>query len=150
MPSNLYGVANAPGSPFVAITAGGANVNCPAGVETVVVQSAPMIAPSQGYFYCMVAGQLAIASGATPPTLLTVAARFSTGSDFSSFQIPSTWLTTNYGFIVPAIFSSINSYLNWLAPGSIIQVTLNPTAQAVTAIGAGTTIGFTLLRSPDQ
>lgn len=146
--ANLYGVANAPGPSVFSQAA--TNITCPPGVETTVIASPALIATSQGYFLAQVSGQLYINMGATPPTALTVAYKLGAGSDSASYPIPGQYLTANGNIIVPISFLTLYFSTAWQTPGTVINITLNPTAQQVIVFNLCSNAFFVLLRAPDQ
>ena len=151
MPSNLYGVSNCPGIPLSGTFQGSSgNLACPANVETNVIVSAPLIAPSQGYFYCAITGVMGVLLGATPPTFLTIAVKFTTGSDFTNYVVPTGMLVANAEIVTPVTFYSPALTTNWLAPGSIVNVTVLPQGQAIQALSGTAYSYFALIRAPDQ
>lgn len=148
--ANLYGVANAPGPSVLNSTIGGGNITCPPGVETNIIASNPLIAVSQGFFFAQVLGQVAINIGATPPTALTVGFRIGAGADFWAWSWPSQYLVANAELISPLVAFTVTSQTIWQGTGSIVNVSLNPTAQQVIAFTTISYAYFNLVRAPDQ
>lgn len=147
MSSNLYGVANAQGAPQ-GISLGG-NVNCPAGVETVVIQSNPLIAPTPGQFSVLITGLMAVFYGATPPTAINWGVRFNGGSDIILLQWGPATQAAGAWQLLP-ICVCLGPYSSqWQAPGSAMQITCLPSGSAVTANQYSCISYFTLIRSPD-
>lgn len=148
--ANLYGVANPCIIPVAVGLIGGANINCPANTETNIIASPPLIAISAGYYYPMVWAYLGILIGATNPTNLVVSIRLGAGSDMDGAVIPPQQLVGN-AFIVdtfPLVGSA--SQAAYTGAGSILNVTINPTAQPVTAELNPSRAVIALFRAPDQ
>jgi hypothetical protein len=146
--SNLYGVANAPGAPQ-GITIGG-NISCPIGVETAVISSPPMIAPSPGWFSVLITGHISISYGATVPAAINYQIKFSGGSDLFSLQWAPGGQAAGAWQILPFNYCIGPYSSQWQAPGSVLQLTVTATGQPVTAMQFGCIAYFTLLRAPDQ
>lgn len=148
MPSNLYGVANAPNIALTVPAIG--NLACNPGVETNVMDSGVMIAPSQGFYYPVIQFQGVFSFGASAPTGIVFAGRIGAGADFA------TW-TANLAGMAGSTFEWFNTTLigppssvPWISPGSHIFVTVNPTAQAITISNVGSYAAVFLIRAPDQ
>ena len=146
--ANLYGVANAP---FIDNPTGiGSSVACPAGAETNAVPSTAMIAPSNGYYYPVAWGYIPIILGATAPSAVVLALRIGNGADIAQQAIPGTLLVNNATIWVPSIYFGPPSQTPWMGAGSILNISVTPTGQAVTVGNGGLGVYFGLLRAPDQ
>lgn len=147
MPSNLYGVANA--GILAGVSAQG-QVTCPAGVETPVIGTAPLIAPSQGFYYPAIFWFVDITLGASLPTQLRFAFRIGTGSDLDVMQYDLAALVASTTINFTAVMFGNPSSVPWQAPGSVLQATINPQTNGVTANSAAGRAWFALFRAPDQ
>ena len=147
MPSNLYGVANAP---IITSLVGQSAVACPAGVATVVASVGPIIAPSQGFFYPACFWMTDVTYGASVPSSVTYAFRIGAGSNLDAAQVsPLTFVAAATYDATICMFGPASS-VPWLAPGSTVNFTVTPTAQGVTANSVAGRIWFALFRAPDQ
>lgn len=147
MPSNLYGVANAP---TLAILIPTANVACPAGVATTVGTITGIIAPSQGFFYPACWWLTDVTYGASVPGSVQFGFRIGTGSYLDASQLnPLTFVAGATSDATFCMFGPASS-VPWQAPGATVNFTITPTAQAVQANGVAGRIWFALFRAPDQ
>jgi hypothetical protein len=144
---NVYGIANPLSVP--AIVVGGGDVACPAGSPTTVLSSAALSAFAPGDYYPMIWAYLAILFGATPPTAMSVGFQLGAGStvDFMALPVPLFVANATILFTVPLV--GANSGSAWVGAGSIINVTVNPFAQAVTFKYANSRAVIALFRGPD-
>lgn len=147
--ANLYGVANCPGQPGQQLTVGAADVTCNPGVETNVITSPVLLAPSPGYFYVWASGILTLAIGATAPTNIAISIRIGAGADSMGFNINSFLLVANTALMVPIALYTPESQVPWQGAGSTVSITVNPTAQLVIARLQGTSVCLGLLRGTD-
>jgi len=148
--ANLYGVASPNPVPAFGGSIGGVNVSCPAGVETNVIAISMPPAVSAGWYYPFCSMFLNISLGATPPTALFVSFRLGAGSDLTGLQVPGGWLVANANFLFSVWVSQAGVVVQNPYAAQIMNVTLNPAAQAVTlqTSGSGAIGGW--LRAPDQ
>lgn len=146
---NLYGVANAPGLPVFATNIGNANIPCPAGSWTPVITSPAMIAPSAGYFYCMIWTTTIIAQGATVATALFAAAQIGAGSVANQVGLGGQAFVANATELVSLFTFSSPSQTAWQGAGSTVSLNLQAVTNAVTCY-ANSEACFVLLRAPDQ
>jgi hypothetical protein len=145
-PSNLYGVANPVALPLEGIIFG--PIACPSGVETVIATTAALIAPSAGYFYPMVWFSLTLACGAAVPTSLVLAFKIGAGSDANSaYFVPGGYMASTYSWPSCALVGPPSNVV-WQGAGSVINLTCNPTAQAVNCYNINYVAA--LYRAPDQ
>jgi hypothetical protein len=127
----------------------GSSPNCPAGVET-TIWSQTLAAVSPGFYYPIVQGLIWVQNGATPPSQVVVAAKIGAGADFDSDGAPQSVFTANALYIMPFTLIGPSSEVPWRGAGSVVNMTVNPTAQAVTINGNGAFCWFSLVRAPDQ
>lgn len=146
---NLYGVSNAPGLPQIVFPLDAGNVSCPPGVYTAIGSSPPMVAPSAGYFYCMVWGNLLVLSGATVPTGFTVGLSIGAGSVGNNIGLGANAAIANQTLILPFMLPTTPSQIAWQGSGSTVSVFLQPGANAVTCYALCNAV-FCLFRAPDQ
>lgn len=147
MPSNLYGVANAPA---LAVKATFGGVICPAGVETNLISSPPLVAPSQGYFYVVCNLMIFVAYQPTLPSAVTFAARIGAGADFDSYPVNLANVAVSTGFEYSLTLISPAFSIPWLGAGSVVNTTANPTGFQINTTGIGSQCWFMLVRAPDQ
>ena len=147
---NLYGVANAPFFCGTWNTIGGVDIACPANTETNVVNSNPMIAPSQGYFSPIAWISVLVTLGATPPTSLLVGLRVASGADIATASPGTLVLVANANLYLNFCLVGPSSQTPWVSPGSIINISINPQGQAVTTHFNGTWVVSGIIRAPDQ
>jgi len=146
-PSNLYGVANAP---IVAALNGQGSIVCPPGVSTIVLGVGPVIAPSQGYFYPATWWFLDFTFGAALPSQILFAFRIGSGSNLDAVQLDLSSMVAGQTFQTTICMFGPPSSTPWGGVGSIINYTITPTGQAVTANPTSGRAWFTLFRAPDQ
>jgi hypothetical protein len=147
--ANLYGVSNPAPLLFYTTLISGANTNCPAGTETNLLQTPLIIAPSSGAFYPVAWVNLTVTVGGTSPTLVTLGHRINGGADLGTFNVNTSLFVA--GATVTFTWYAIGpaSRTLWVAPGSQYQISLNPTAQAVTAIYSFCQGSMGVLRAAD-
>lgn len=147
--ANLYGVANSPGQPGQQLLIGGADVTCNAGVETNVITSPLLVAPSNGYFYAWASGMLTLVCGATPPTQVTIGIRIGAGADSMQIGINTVFLTASDFFMVPIGLFTPESQTPWQPPGSTVSIGITPLTGIVVARVQGSSVCLGLLRGTD-
>jgi hypothetical protein len=147
---NLYGVAQPVPMPIlVGTVGGGVDVACPAGTETTVFTFPTYAALDHGAYYPVVTLNGCVTLGATIPTQLVFAFKLGAGSDVTASGVPANLFTANGNLFFSTVMFGINSLVSWVAPGSVVNVTLNPTGQAVTMRGSGAQCMLQLFRGPD-
>jgi hypothetical protein len=147
-PSNLYGVANPAILPVLAGM--GAAVACPIGVETNLIDSGALIAPSSGYFYPVVFANITINYSSPATNVIIFGARIGAGSDFDSFGPPGPSVVAGAWQLIFHTFIGSPSNTVWQAPGAHIFITGNPNSQITTVSNFSTQAWFALYRAPDQ
>lgn len=126
---SIWGVNQAPPSPVI-ITAGG-DVACPAGTETNVLGGSVTV-PTPGANFALTSDVMGvIVLGAVAPSALVVAARQGAGADYDSVAINAAALVANAILLIAPTLTGIFAK-NSLAGGATINITVNPTGQAVT------------------
>lgn len=148
--ANLYGVANPIALPAQANTIGAADVNCPAGTETNVIAIPTNVPISQGWYYPAVFAVLAISLGATPPTGVQLGARIGAGADFSYWAIYPGMLAASITLEQSFQLFGAGTILAYSTGPLTINISVNPTAQAVTARFSGSYAYAWWNRAPDQ
>jgi hypothetical protein len=145
--ANLYGVANPLqiGTQGIVLSL----IPCPAGVETTVA-SVTMAAPSAGFYYPVIWGIMILQIGATKPNPVNLAGRIGAGADFGTCGLDQTVFNPSSNFMWPFMLAGPASDLPWRGAGSTVNLTVNPTGQAVTAYNAGSFFYCFLFRAPDQ
>jgi hypothetical protein len=149
MPSNLYGVANAPGFIATGYSAVGA-ISCPAAAYTTVMTFNNIVAPSQGYFYPICWGSWTIGFTTTLPTDLRLGFNINGGSTVDQFQIDTALYVSNGWLQVYSVLNGTPSSTLWLAPGATINFTVNPITNLVNFRNYSSKFTVMLLRAPDQ
>lgn len=148
--ANLYGLANPVPNLGWFDTIGSANVSCPAGVETNVIQSGALAALDHGVYYPVCWANLVLTMGATQPTNLILGLRLNNGADVANqvFNIPAgsgglalTFIFIAAGVTMPTAF--------W-PPGSSLQVTANPGTNAITCNFSYSKAILGIFRAADQ
>lgn len=126
---SIWGVNQALPNPSI-VTAG-ADVACAAGAETNVL-SGTITAVGPGQNLALQSDvACVIVLGATPPTAMTINARVGAGADYDSWTVPPAVLTASANLaLAPSLVGTFAR--NALAAGSTINITVNPTGQAVT------------------
>lgn len=148
--ANLYGIASPNPVPVGVNTIGGVDVACPAGSETNVLAILFNPPTVNGVYYPFIGGYLVISLGATPPTALQYNVRLGAGSDFIALAIGATLLVANANIIQPIYAPGTALIMNNPSGANTFNVSLTPTAQAVTVRTNGT-IGFgQWVRATDQ
>lgn len=110
----------------------GSNVNCPAGVATQIFATTPLVGPqSQDVAPFMFVG-LGITMGATPPTALQMFFGIVGSSNFFNLPLTANLLTAAAIQVLQGMAWGVKSQSAWLPPGAQLQVTVNPSGQAVT------------------
>lgn len=147
MPSNLYGVANAP---IVTAIGGQGSVTCPAGSTTIVMGIGPIIAPSQGFYYPAIWWLLDFTMGATVPNPIQFGFRIGAGSNLDTTQLNPAIEVANATINMTICMFGPASSTPWLAPGSTINCVITPNLAGVTANPSAGRAWFALFRAPDQ
>ena len=128
---------------------GAVDVACPSATETNVVTTGALVALNNGAYYPEIWGVLAILLGATAPSALVCAFRLGAGADVDTYTVPPALLTNAATLMVQINLVGVNSASAWVGAGSTINVTINPTGQAVTCKAVGTKVVVALNRGPD-
>jgi hypothetical protein len=127
--TNLY-----PGNPVKLTLA--SDTACAAGVKTVVLDSgaSPLIkAGAGGGWYLIVDVALAITFGASGPSALTITLDLVTaGANQDSYALPVNDLIALAQTLFTVSLMVPNSGSIWYPTGDEVQITVNPTGQAVT------------------
>jgi hypothetical protein len=126
---SIWGVNQSVSNPMI-VTAG-ADVNCPSATETTVLSGT--FGPQPGSQNLAIQSDLAvvIALGATPPTAMVIAVRVGSGADYDTWTVPPAVLVANANLsLAPSLLGIFGR--GSLAAGATINVTVNPTGQAVT------------------
>lgn len=148
--ANLYGVANVL-SPFSTFTLiGGADVACPAATETNIIAATLAGQDTSGFYFPFAFATVVLLMGATPATSITLAIRVGAGADMNTQAIPPAVLVANATVVFPLHIRGTTSQAAYQSPGSVINLTVNPTAQAVTAKFVGCHAAMGLTRASDQ
>lgn len=147
--ANLYGVANCPGQPGQLLTIGSVDITCNAGVETNVMTSPLLSAPSNGYFYAAGWGLLTIATTATPPTQLTIGIRVGSGADSMQVGVNVALLVASAALMVPIGLFTPESQVPWQGSGSTVSIGVTPTGNSVVCRVQGSSVAIGLLRGID-
>lgn len=126
---SIWGVNQSQPNP--AIVTAGADVACPAATETTVL-SALLSGTTPGINTVIETSvACAIVLGATPPTAMTINARIGSGADYDSWTVPPALLTASANLsLAPTLVGILARGL--LLGGATINITVNPTGQAVT------------------
>lgn len=148
--ANQYGVANTPLTATLTSTIGAADVSCPSATETNVVAQILKGSDTSGFYYPEAIGVLVLVLGATPPGGITIAMRIGAGADIQSFSIAPTLLVASATLMIPIGLVAVASQVPWQGAGSTLNLTVNPTTQAVTAKFATTAVVMRLVRATDQ
>ena len=148
--ANLYGVAQPNPPPLGGTTTGNVAINCPAGVETNIQSLAPPLPTLPGVFYPAMWGCVAIVFGATIPGLVTVGFRLNGGADLGSFIIHGGFYVATGSFCQTVDFYGQNTPINNPTGVWNFQLSIAPTAQAVTVQPNSTQLIAQWLRAPDQ
>jgi hypothetical protein len=148
--ANLYGVANPNPLWAFATPIGGADVACPAGVETtfITVVINPTLNP--GIYYAAAVGVVTTLLGAVAPTAITFGLRIGGGSDVIAIAPSFTSFVANTPFIFPLPLYGINALISNPIPPTTLNVTANPAAQGVTIKQGGSLVFAGWVRAPDQ
>lgn len=134
MGANLYGVANPAPTLIYSTLIGGANLACPAGTETNLLSTGTLITPSGGAFYPIAWVNLTFTVGATPPTVVALGVRISGGADLGTFNPNIALFVASTNVTISWCVAGPTSRSTWAAPGNALQISVNPTAQALTAV----------------
>lgn len=146
MPGNLYGVST-PG--FVPVGIGGGDVALPNDVDTVVLTTGVIKAPSAGYWYISISGPLVFLFAAAAPTAMAIRARVQGGSVFFAYQVAPALLVNNGTLMIPFGAGSNPSGTAFFPVGSIIEIVANPATNAATFKGTGSGVFVSLFHGPD-
>jgi hypothetical protein len=148
--ANLYGVASPTPFPGFAQLIGGANIACPAGVETNIFQINPPVIVSPGMYYPWAYGVVNWVVGATGITFLTINFRINNGADLTQITLPQTGWGANVlassAYFMPitsTVQSNPTSALPW-------QVSVTPATGSLTMQIGGSYLFAQWLRAPDQ
>lgn len=133
MGGNIYGVANPILVPTALAVVGGADVSCPSGTKTTVIASGTLISQSPGSFFPIVWGTLFVVLGGTPPSALAVGAQLGSGASVDTMTVEPGLLTASAELIIPVALVGSRSATAWYPTGSVVNVTVTPTGQTVTA-----------------
>jgi hypothetical protein len=150
VPANLYGVANPNPLPNAAGTIGGANVNCPAGVETNFCAITINPAVSPGWYYPAVFGTVAILLTATPSTFINWAARIGAGADFQIQSTATTMLVASATLTISLFLYGFATFVSNPFGANTFNVTANPGVNAFSVGLNGTLFYGQWVRAPDQ
>jgi hypothetical protein len=135
-----------PGNPTLLTLA--SDTSCTAGSKTTVLDSgaSPLIkAGAAGGWYLVAQLALAITFGGTAPSAVTVTLDLVTaGANQDSFALPVGDLVLSTTFLFAVTLFVPNSGTIWFPTGDEVQITVNPTGQAVTAKAVGTRCLLTL------
>lgn len=117
--------------PNPSIVTAGADVACPAATETNVL-SGTITAAAPGQNLAVQSDvSCVIVLGASPPTAMTISARVGAGADYDTWTVPPAVLTASANLaLAPSLLGTFAR--NALLAGSTINITVNPTGQAVT------------------
>jgi len=148
--ANLYGVANAPGFPLAYNLIGGADIALPTGVETNIIDSGVITAPSQGYFYPIAWLALVFSLGATPPGGLQIAIRVNGGADQQAYGWNGAFLIASANLMDFHILIGTPSQIFAPGAGAHVQISAQSQTQPSTARFAGSEAVIALYRAPDQ
>lgn len=147
---SIYGIAWPGLAPT--IISPGAPVTLTAGVETAIVATSATLVgvPNQDYIVVVV-GCCVVLMGATPPTGLVIAARYSGGADFDTQTVDSGLLTANATIEIPIVLvgANVRAAANGNVGSGAVQVMGNSTAQASTARATSTKFAVLLIPGPD-
>jgi hypothetical protein len=144
---NQYGTSNPlPVPQFIYIAS---NTACPAGAETNVL-SATLAAVSPGIYYPVMIGAIYITLGATAPSQILIGGRIGAGADFQQLGAPAEIFTPNLTYLQSFCMFGTPSDTIWRGAGATVNISLNPTGQAVTAASGGSYGQVFLFRAPDQ
>lgn len=146
--ANLYGVANAPGLPQI-LTLTSGDIVCSPNVYTAVITSAPLIAPSTGYFYAMIWAMLEIQLGATIAFGLYGGAAIGAGSFTNTLPYSTAGMAANGFYWLPFCTFTTPSQNAWQGAGSTVSLGLNPQTNGAT-VKQYSTMTVALFRAPDQ
>ena len=150
MGGNVWGTQNPSYVQGFGGTVAGADVACPSGSETNVIQIATVVAPTPGQWRTLIVGVLGISLGATPPTAIVLAARIGAGADFDSYQVPVGALVANATLAMPVFLNGPISTTLWFPSAPTVNITVAPTAQAVTVRFVGSRAYCNIWRLGDQ
>ena len=118
------------------IVTAGSDVACSAGAETNVL-SGTVTVGTQGANIQLTSDMMGyVVLGATPPTAMVIAARVGAGADYDTWTVAPAALVANAVLPIYATLSGIFAR-GALAAGSTINMTVNPTGQAVTFKATG-------------
>lgn len=145
---NVYGCSQPGMTPDVFTLTG--DTTCNAGAETTVfTTSTALKAPSQGNWWLQFMGLLTILFGGSAPSALALGFRVHGSSDFSSVSIPAALLVASSTLLYPIFQATTSSDTMFWPSGSIIEVTVEPTGQNVTAKQFGSFCYMTLFHGED-
>src|SRR5215469_9899860 len=122
MGANLYGVANPLILPQYFSPPAGPLITIPGNAETVFVTSPTMATISQGFFYPMVWGYVAIQFGVgiLGPSAFTW--RIGAGSDLNIISFNQNTFLANGTCVYPINFTGIASNSVWKPPGNVLNI----------------------------
>lgn len=126
---SIWGVDQSVGNPQIATA--GSDVACSAGVETNVL-SITLPAASPGLnLAILVDTMLSVLLGATAPSAMVVAMRVGAGADVDTYTFPPGGLVNSALLQLSPTLTAVFARGSY-ASGSTLNVTVNPTGQAVT------------------
>ena len=130
----------------------GSDQACPANTETnCIIAGSPLNVISGSINYApLIIGTIVLSMGATPPTTLVVAARIVGAADFDSMTVSPLLMVANATFAMSFVLTGSSVRGVWNFPSGNLAISVNPTAQAVTARANGTRMCPSLIVSSDQ
>lgn len=117
--------------PAPTIVTASSDVACPAGSETTVLSGASSgSAPGQN-IVVESSTELVVVLGATAPSAMTVNAKVGAGADYDTWTVPPALLVANAVLNLAPVLVGVLAR-NLFYSGVTINITVNPTGQAVT------------------
>lgn len=141
-----YGVANQSFVPGVWAPA--SDVTLTAGAETLAITTTAALAGNRAQSYTpVIFGLAALVLGGTAPSALVLAARYSGGSDVATQTVPAGVLVNSAVLMVPVclVLPAIDAASDGTIGGAAIEITGDPTGQAVTWKKIGTSLTILLM-----
>jgi spore coat protein U-like protein len=145
----IWGVADPVPAGLVYTTPSQNNVSCPAGVETTFITTGALSLPSPGGYFPLILLSVAITFGASLPAPMTFAFKLGAGADVDSQLLGTILFTANATILFAIALVGVNSTTSWYPGPSTINITCNPTGQAVTVAGGSTRALVFFQRGPD-